>query len=93
MSNKLYVGNLSYGATEDSLKSVFSEHGSVVSVKIVVDRETNRSRGFGFIEMKSAEDAQSCIDALDGQEVDGRAIKINIAKERTDSRGGGGKRW
>lgn len=80
MGSKLYVGNLPYSSTEDSLKSHFSKAGSVVSVKIITDRETGRSKGFGFVEMDSDASASSAISLLDGQELDGRAIRVTEAK-------------
>ncbi|MHC4663572.1 MAG: RNA recognition motif domain-containing protein [Planctomycetota bacterium] len=87
---KLYVGNLSYGMTEDSVRALFEEHGEVMSVAIITDRETGRSKGFGFVEMSEDTAAQAAMDALDGTEVDGRNIKVNEARPRQDRRGGGG---
>lgn len=84
MSNKLYVGNISFGLNEDSLKDAFAEFGAVKSVKIITDRDTGRSRGFGFVELETAEEAQTCIENLDGKEVDGRALKVNVAKDRPE---------
>jgi RNA recognition motif-containing protein len=78
--NKLYIGNLSWGINEDALKRTFSEAGEVVSAKIIVDRETNRSKGFGFVEMTSAEGAKKAIELFNGKELDGRAIRVNIAQ-------------
>ena len=94
MSNKLYVGNLSFQSSESSLEAAFGEFGTVSSVKIITDRDTGKSRGFGFVEMDSAESAQNCIDNLDGKDVDGRSIRVSIAKEREGGRGprGGGGR-
>jgi RNA recognition motif-containing protein len=89
--NKLYVGNLSFGMTEDSLTQVFSEYGAVTDAKIVNDRDTGRSRGFAFVEMGSAEDAQAAIRGLDGQMVDGRNLTVNVARPR-EGGGGGGRR-
>jgi cold-inducible RNA-binding protein len=82
MSNKLYVGNISFNATEESLTSTFSQFGTVGSCKIITDRDTGRSKGFGFIEMGSADEAQKAIDSLDGQEFEGRQMRVNVAKER-----------
>ena len=93
MSTKLYVGNLPYSAKEESLKEHFSSAGSVASVKIIIDRETGSSKGFGFVEFENADDAKAAIDKLSGQELKGRAIVVNeaIEKPREDrgSRGGG----
>ncbi len=93
MGTRLYVGNLSYDSTEDSVRSAFSEDGrTVTDVHIMMDRDTGRPRGFGFVEMGSAEDAQAAIQALDGANLDGRNLKVNEARERPQ-RGGGGNRW
>tara|TARA_B100000749_G_scaffold280455_1_gene276667 strand:- start:106942 stop:107220 length:279 start_codon:yes stop_codon:yes gene_type:complete len=89
MSNKLYVGNLSFQMQEDALKDAFASHGSVVSAKIITDRETGRSKGFGFVEMENEEQAQAAIDGLNGQEVDGRSLRVSVAREQ--QRGGGGR--
>ena len=80
---KIFVGNLSFGATEDSVRSLFETHGPVERVSIVTDRETGRSRGFGFVEMGDAE-GQKAISALSGRELDGRALTINEARPKTD---------
>ena len=90
MSSKIYVGNLPYSVTDESLKSNFAEFGSVSSAKVMMDRETGRSKGFGFVEMASAEFAQAAIKALDGMSVDGRSIVVNLARPREDSRAPGG---
>ena len=91
MTKKLYVGNLAYNTTEETLRSVFEQDGrQVESVQVIMDRDTGRSRGFAFVEMASEEDAQNCIQALDGQEVDGRALRVNEAQERTRRSGSGG---
>jgi len=87
--NKLYVGNLSFNSTEDEISHAFAAHGTVTSVNVIMDRETNRPRGFAFVEMGSDSEAQAAVQALDGQELDGRNLKVNIAKPR-ESRGGGG---
>ena len=89
MSNRLYVGNLVFHATEDLLKQRFSESGDVVSVAVVLDRETGQSRGFAFVEMASPAAAQKAIADLDGQDLQGRALRVSVAEERK-SRGGGG---
>lgn len=80
MNNKLFVGNLSYDATENDLEELFSGAGSVVSVKIITDRNTGRSRGFAFVEMETEEQAQDAINTLDGAEVAGRPIKVSEAR-------------
>lgn len=92
MAAKLYVGNLPYSATEDGLKTHFSSAGSVASVKIIIDRETGRSKGFGFVEMESDDGAQAAVSQLDGQEYEGRSLRVSEAKPQPerDSRGGGG---
>ena len=91
MNAKLYISNLSYTSTEDSLKEAVSAIAEVESVRIITDRETNRSRGFGFVELKDASQLQAVIDALNGKDVDGREIRVAEAQERTDRpRGGGG---
>ena len=95
MAAKLYVGNLSFNATEQDLEGMCSEFGTVESVKIIEDRDTGRSRGFAFVEMSSNEEAQSAISGLNGREIDGRALTVNEAKPQEDrggSRGGGGGR-
>ena len=94
MSNKLYVGNLSFNTQEFDLRDHFANHGEVVSASIITDRDTGRSRGFGFVEMSNAEEAQNAVSALDGQDLDGRQLKVNVAKPRENNRGGGrGGRW
>ena len=81
MAMSLYVGNLSYAATESSLQSLFAPFGEVLSAKVMSDRDTGRSRGFGFVEMEAA-DAKNAISALDGKEVDGRKLRVNEAEKR-----------
>jgi RNA recognition motif-containing protein len=90
----LYVGNLPFSATEAEIRSLFEQHGSVDSVKIINDRETGRPRGFAFVDMPGAE-AAAAIAALNGQEMNGRPLRINEARERAPRppRGGGGDRW
>ena len=90
MAKKIYVGNLPWSSTSASLQTLFSAHGTVTSAEVVTDRETGRSRGFGFVEMASDEDCQQAINALNGTEVDGRAITVNEARERAPRTGGGG---
>lgn len=77
---KLYVGNLPYSATSDSLQQVFSQYGVVVNATVIMDRMTNRSKGFGFVEFETEEAAQKAVDAMNGQELDGRKIVVNIAR-------------
>ncbi|GAA4345742.1 hypothetical protein GCM10023165_30010 [Variovorax defluvii] len=90
MENKLYVGNLPYSVTDSSLESNFAEFGSVSSAKVMMDRETGRSKGFGFVEMASAESAQAAIHALNGVSVDGRSIVVSLARPRESGRAPGG---
>jgi RNA recognition motif-containing protein len=91
MGKRLYVGNLSYGVDSSALEQLFAQHGTVQSAEVVNDRETGRSKGFGFVEMGSDEEAQAAIAALNGQQHDGRALTVNEAKPREDRpRGGGG---
>jgi RNA recognition motif-containing protein len=87
---KIFVGNLSFQSTEDSIRSVFSEHGSVDEVAVITDRETGRPRGFAFVTMPNDEEAQAAIDAVNGQSIDGRAVNVNEARERGGRGGGGG---
>lgn len=91
MGKKLYVGNLSYGVSNDSLQQMFEAFGSVQSAQIVMDRETGRSKGFGFVEMSSDQEAQAAINGLNGKEVEGRALTVNEARPREDRGGGGGR--
>ncbi|MBP6004496.1 MAG: RNA-binding protein [Pyrinomonadaceae bacterium] len=90
MSTKLYVGNLSFNTTAQDLETMFGEMGTVQSANLIEDRETGRSRGFGFVEMSSNEEAQTAISSLNGKEVDGRALTVNEAKPREDRGGSGG---
>ncbi len=78
----LYVSNLSFHTTEDDLRKLFEVHGAVSSAKVITDRETGRSRGFGFVEMDSTEDAQKAIKALNGKDLEGRSMSVNEARER-----------
>ena len=80
MSNKIYVGNLSYGVQENGLQSAFEQFGTVSSCKIITDRETGRSKGFAFVEMSTAEEAKEAISSLDGSDLDGRPLRVNEAK-------------
>jgi cold-inducible RNA-binding protein len=92
VGRKLYVGNLPFSATEQVLSDAFAQVGTVDTVKIITDRDTGRSKGFGFVEMATDEEAQAAIDKLNGQEFEGRALTVNEAKPMPprDSRGGGG---
>jgi RNA recognition motif-containing protein len=90
MSKKLYVGNLSFQSTESSIQKAFSAFGNVQSINIITDRETGRPRGFAFVEMSSPSEAQAAIDGLNGRELDGRSLTVNVAKEREPRGGGGG---
>jgi cold-inducible RNA-binding protein len=90
MAKKIYVGNMSYDTTESGLRELFSTHGEVTSVSVITDRDTGRPRGFAFIEMASDTAATAAIAALDGQTIDGRALKVNEARPRESSGGGGG---
>ncbi len=82
MGNNIYVGNLSYNSDDDTLRELFSRHGAVIKAQVVMDRETGRSRGFGFVEMENSSAANAAIQALNGAEVDGRSLKVNEAKPR-----------
>jgi RNA recognition motif-containing protein len=90
MARKIYVGNLPWSTTSADLEAMFSPHGAVRSAEVISDRETGRSRGFGFVEMETDEGLQAAIAALNGQEVNGRALTVNEARERTPRPGGGG---
>ncbi len=90
MSKKLYVGNLSFSTTEDELRTVFEQHGTVASVNVITDRETGRARGFAFVEMDDASAADAAMRALDGSEVGGRSLKVNEAQDKRSAGGGGG---
>lgn len=91
MVTKLYVGNLSFKVGQDELAERFGQHGTVESAQVVMDRETGRSKGFAFVEMSTSEEADAAIDALDGVEMDGRALRVSVARPREDRpRGGGG---
>ena len=95
MGNKLYVGNLSYNIRDDDLQQAFAQYGSVSSAKVMMDRDTGRSKGFGFVEMGSDPEAQAAINGMNGQALDGRAIVVNEARpreERPGGFGGGGSR-
>jgi len=89
MGKKLYVGNLSYDMTNEGLQTLFATHGAVDSAQVIMDRETGRSKGFGFVEMGSAQEADAAIAALNGKENGGRALKVNEAKPREERSSGG----
>lgn len=99
----IYVGNLSYQSTEDDLREIFGAHGEVTSAAVIRDKYSDQSKGFGFVEMASDDDAKAAIEALDGTEFMGRQIKVNEARPRAErgprgprgggDRGGGGRRW
>jgi RNA recognition motif-containing protein len=91
MSTKLYVGNLAFQTTSEELQSLFAQAGTVESASVVEDRMTGRSRGFAFMEMATAEEANAAIEQLNGKEVGGRALKVNEAKPRENRGGGGGR--
>jgi len=90
MSAKLFVGNLSFKITENDLQDAFAAHGTVVEANLMMDRVSGRPRGFGFVTMSTPEEAQKAIDALNGKELDGRALTVNIARPREERPGGGG---
>jgi RNA recognition motif-containing protein len=90
MSNKLFVGNLSFNTTENDLNDAFAAFGTVTEANLMMDRMTNRPRGFGFVTMSSAEEAEKAIEGLNGKDLDGRALTVNVAKPREERSGGGG---
>jgi RNA recognition motif-containing protein len=83
MSTNIYVGNLAFSTDSSDLERLFAEHGPVTKAQVISDRDTGQSRGFGFVEMGSAESAQNAISSLDGTDFEGRSLKVNIAKERS----------
>src|SRR5437879_8847675 len=91
MSNKLFVGNLSFNTTENDLQDAFAAHGAVQEANLMMDRATGRPRGFGFVTMSTPEEAQAAIGALNGKSIDGRALTVNVAKPREERSGGGGR--
>jgi len=90
MGKKLYVGNLTYGVTDSTLEQMFAAHGTVESAQVIMDRDTGRSKGFGFVEMKTEQEAQAAIAAMNGKDFEGRALTVNEAKPREDRGGGRG---
>jgi RNA recognition motif-containing protein len=89
MGKKLYVGNLAYGISDSDLEQMFAAHGTVQSAQVIMDRDTGRSKGFGFVEMGSDQEAQTAIQALNGKEVDGRSLTVNEARPKEGGGGGG----
>lgn len=90
MATKLFVGKLSYNTTDDTLQALFAQYGTVVSAAVITDRDTNQSKGFGFVEMEEKDAADAAIKALDGQDFEGRAIAVSIARPREDRPQNGG---
>ena len=90
MGKKLYVGNLAYGIKDKDLAEIFSQYGNVESAKVIMDRDTGRSKGFGFVEFSSDSEAQAAIAGLNGKEIDGRALTVNEARPKEEHGGGGG---
>ena len=90
MSAKLFVGNLSFNITENDLQDAFAAHGTVVETNLMLDRVSGKPRGFGFVTMSTPEEAQKAIEALNGAELDGRALTVNVARPREERPGGGG---
>ena len=89
---RIYVGNLNYDTSEDTLRDAFAQYGDVDEVAIITDRETGRARGFGFVTMGSDDDANNAIEAMDGADLDGRQLNVNEARPRPNNRGNGGGR-
>jgi RNA recognition motif-containing protein len=90
MNTKQFVGNLSFNTTENDLQDAFAAHGTVLEANLMIDRMTGRARGFGFVTMSTAEEAQKAIEAMNGKDVDGRALTVNVARPREERSGGGG---
>ncbi|MBU0553442.1 RNA-binding protein, partial [Myxococcota bacterium] len=90
MGNKLFVGSLAWATNDDGLRAAFEPFGEVTDAKVITDRETGRSRGFGFVTFATSEEAQAAIQGMDGQDIDGRSVKVNEALERRGGPGGGG---
>ena len=90
MSKKLYVGNLPFSTNDDEMRDLFQTHGAVLSARVITDRETGRSRGFGFVEFENGEDADKAMQALDGKDMGGRPLRVNEAQDRRGGGGGGG---
>ena len=92
MGKRIYVGNIPFSATEEELRELFAQHGSVTGVDVIMDRETGRPRGFAFVEMEDPAAADAAIGALDGSDLAGRSLRVNEAQERRGGRAGGGRR-
>ena len=92
MNKKLYIGGLPFSVTDDQLKTLFESHGTVESAKVIMDRYTDRSRGFGFVEMSTQQEAEQAIQELNGTELEGRSLTVNVSKPRGSRSGGGGSR-
>ena len=90
MSKKLFVGGLSWGTDDDGLRQAFEAHGTVTEAKVINDRDTGRSRGFGFVTFDNAEDADNAIEAMNGTDLDGRSLNVNVANDKPRGGGGGG---
>lgn len=90
MNNRLFVGGLAWGTTDDSLREAFAEYGTVVDAKVITDRYSGRSRGFGFVSFETAAQAEAAMQQMDGRSVDGRTVRVNVANERPAGRVGGG---
>ena len=93
MSNKVFVGGLSWNTDDEGLRQAFSDFGQVTEAKVITDRETGRSRGFGFVTYDSPDSVQNAISSMDGQQLDGRSLKVNEAQDKPRGGGGGGGRW
>ena len=91
MNKKLYVGGLAYSVTDEQLRQLFSGHGTVETAKVITDKDTDRSRGFGFVEMKTQEEAEKAIQALNGTQHEGRSLTVNMSKPREERPSGGGR--
>ena len=91
MNNKLFVGNLSFNTTENDLQDAFAAHGTVLEANLMMDRDTGRARGFGFVTMGTDEEAQKALTAMNGASLDGRNLTVNVARPREERSGGGGR--
>ncbi len=87
----IFVGNLSYSSSDESIRTLFEQHGEVASAKVITDRDTGRSRGFGFVEMPNDEEANAAIEAMNGKDLDGRSLNVNEARSKGEGRGGEGR--
>jgi RNA recognition motif-containing protein len=93
MSKKIYVGNMSYNTTEENIRTLFAQHGEVISVKAITDRMTGKSKGFAFVEMENDNEAKAAINAINGQDLDGRSLKVNEAMDKPRDGYGGGNNY